>query len=277
MEIMRKAQPTLAILYDFDGTIASGNMQEHDFIPKTNTTTDDFWLESDTLALEQNADNNLAYMRIMLEKAQKIGKTRKDFIACGKNIRFFKGVLEWFDRINAYGKKIGVKVEHYLLSSGLHEIVEGTPIYKKFKKVYACRFMYNENNEAYWPAQVVNYTTKTQYLFRINKGCLEECDKSVNNRMNPEDRSIPFSRMLYIGDGLTDIPCMATLKEFGGHALAVYTPHKKGNKKIAKQLLADGRVDTIAPADYTEGSPLDLYVKALLKKAKADYDFEKSL
>ncbi len=274
---MGKSKPTFAILYDFDGTLAKGNMQEYDFMEKLNIKSDDFWQKSDSLALEQKADNNLAYMRIMLEEAQKIGKTREDFIACGKNIRFFKGVLEWFDRINAYGKKIGIKVEHYLLSSGLHEIVEGSPIYKKFKKVYACRFMYNENNEAYWPAQVVNYTTKTQYLYRISKGCLEECDKSVNNRMNPEDRYISFSRMLYIGDGLTDIPCMATLKKFGGYALAVYTPNQKGNKKVANQLLTDGRVDTITPANYTEGSPLDLYVKALLKKAKADYDFEKNL
>ena len=268
---------TFAILYDFDGTLAKGNMQEYGFMEKLNIKSDEFWQKSDTLALEQNADSNLAYMKIMLDEAKKIGKTREDFIACGKNIHFFKGVLEWFDRIDAFAKKLGIRVEHYLLSSGLSEIVEGTPIYKKFKKVYACRFMYNENNEADWPAQVVNYTTKTQYIHRISKGCLQECDKSVNNRTQPEDRVIPFNRMLYIGDGLTDIPCMSNLKTYGGHTLAVYTPNQKGNKKVANQLLSDGRVDTIAPADYTEGSKLDIYVKALLKKAKADYDFEQSL
>jgi hypothetical protein len=272
-----KSLVTVALLYDFDGTLAKGNMQEYDFMEKLNIKPDVFWAKSDTLALEQNADNNLAYMRIMLEEAQKIGKTREDFIACGQNIRFFEGVLDWFDRINAYGKKLGINVEHYLLSSGLSEIVEGCPIYKKFKKIYACRFMYNEKNEAYWPAQVVNYTTKTQYLYRISKGCLEESDKSVNNRTTAEDRVIPFSRMVYIGDGLTDVPCMATLKKFGGHALAVYTPRTKNNKKNANRLLEDGRVDTIAPANYTEGSTLDVYIKSLLKKIKADYDFNKVL
>lgn len=275
---MRKKQlVTVALLYDFDGTLAKGNMQEYDFMEKLNIKPDDFWAKSDNLALEQNADNNLAYMRIMLEEAQKIGTTREDFIACGKNIKFFEGVTDWFDRINAYGKKLGINVEHYLLSSGLYEIVEGCPIFNKFKKVYACRFMYNENNEAYWPALVVNYTTKTQYLYRISKGCLEESDKSVNDRTNPEDRVIPFSRMVYIGDGLTDVPCMATLKKFGGYSLAVYTPRTKNNKKNANILLADKRVDTIAPANYTEGSPLDVYIKSLLKKIKADYDFNQVL
>lgn len=268
---------TVALLYDFDGTLAKGNMQEYDFMEKLNIKPDDFWAKSDNLALEQNADNNLAYMRIMLEEAKKIGKTREDFIACGQNINFFDGVTDWFDRIDAYAKNLGIKVEHYLLSSGLYEIVEGCPIYKKFKKVYACRFMYDENNEAYWPAQVVNYTTKTQYLYRISKGCLEECDKSVNDRTNPKDRAIPFSRMVYIGDGLTDVPCMATLKKFGGYSLAVYNPSTKNNQKNARQLLTDKRVDTIAPADYTEGSPLDVYIKALLKKIRADYDFTKVL
>ncbi len=191
-----------------------------------------------------------------------------------KAFDYLRGVDTWFDHINAYAAKLGIQLEHYLLSSGLQEIVEGMPLYCKFKKVYANRFMYDANGVAFWPAQIVNYTTKTQYLFRISKGCLEESDKTVNDRTNPENRAIPFKRMLYIGDGLTDVPCMATLKNFGGYAAAVYTPKKKNNKKLANQLLADERVDFIAPADYSDGSQMDRYVKALLNQLKAEYELK---
>jgi hypothetical protein len=262
----------VAICYDFDGTLAYGNMQEYDFMSNLNIEADDFWNKSDTLAAEQNADSNLAYMWTMLEEAKRYGTTKEDFAACGKNIRMFKGVDTWFDRINKYAAKLGIEAEHYLLSSGLQEIVEGMPISAKFKKVYANRFMYDANGVAFWPAQIVNYTTKTQYLFRISKGCLDEGDKTVNDRTNPEDRVIPFTNMLYVGDGLTDVPCMATLKKFGGHAAAVYTPRKKNNKKLANKLLEDRRVDVIAPADYSEGSRMDKFVKALLNQLKAEYE-----
>ncbi|MBR6663254.1 MAG: haloacid dehalogenase-like hydrolase [Alphaproteobacteria bacterium] len=266
----------VAICYDFDGTLAPGNMQEYDFMSKLNMKPAEFWDKSDALAAEQKADSNLAYMLTMLNEARSrnIGFTKEDFTSYGKNIKLFKGVEDWFDRINAYGKELGIEVEHYLLSSGLSEIVEGMPIYKKFNKVYACRFMYDSNGVAIWPAQVVNYTTKTQYLFRISKGCLEENDKSVNDRTLPEERNIPFTNILYVGDGITDVPCMAMLMKFGGHAAAVYTPRKKNGAKTANALLADGRVDCIAPADYTEGSRMDKYVKALLHKVKADSDLQ---
>ena len=273
---MGKIKFKVAICYDFDGTLAYGNMQEYDFMEKLGISPAEFWSKSDTLAAQNNADSNLTYMWCMLEESRRraVGFTKQDFMSYGKNIKMFKGAENWFDRINAYARTLGIEVEHYLLSSGLSEIVEGMPIYDKFTKVYACRFMYDANGVAYWPAQVVNYTTKTQYLYRISKGCLEEIDKSVNKRIKPEERTIPFKRMLYIGDGLTDVPCMATLKKFGGYAAAVYTPSKKGNKKIANELLAEGRVDIIAPADYQEGSRMDVYVKALLCKLKAEYDLQ---
>lgn len=264
----------VAICYDFDGTLAYGNMQEYDFMSNLKIEASEFWNKSDTLAAEQKADSNLAYMWTMLEEAKKFGTTREDFLACGKNIRMFKGVDTWFERINKYAAKLGIEVEHYLLSSGLQEIVEGMPIYSKFRKVYANRFMYDANGVAFWPAQVVNYTTKTQYLFRISKGCLDESDKTVNDRTSPENRAIPFANMLYVGDGLTDVPCMATLKKFGGYAAAVYTPRKKGNKMLANKLLEDGRVDIIAPADYSDGSRMDKFVKSMLNKLKAEYELK---
>lgn len=270
---MKKNEIVVALLYDFDGTLAPGNMHEHGFIEKMGLKTEEFWEKSDTLALTQNADSNLAYMLKTLEEAKKLGTTKKDFMSYGKDVKYFKGVDDWFDRINAYGKMLGIKVEHYLISSGLSEMVEGMSIYSKFKKVYANRFMYDANGVAYWPARIVNYTDKTQYLYRISKGCLDEGDKSVNDRTN--GTRIPFKNMLYFGDGLTDVPCMAILQEYGGHAVGVHTPYKQKSKKTAEKLLTDGRVNITAIADYSENSKIDKYVKALLLKIKADNDLEK--
>jgi phosphoserine phosphatase len=258
----------VTFLYDFDGTLAPGNMHEHGFIEKMGLSTDEFWNKSDALALEQNADSILAYMLKTLEEAKKLGTTKKDFMSYGKTVQYFNGVEEWFERINKFGKSLGIQVEHYLISSGLSEMVEGMSIYSKFTKVYANRFMYDANGVAYWPARIVNYTDKTQYLYRISKGCLDEGDKSVNDRT--DEVRIPFQNMLYFGDGLTDVPCMAILQEYGGHAIGVYTPHKQKSKQTAEKLFDDGRVNTIALANYSEGSKIDKYVKALLTKIKAD-------
>lgn len=265
----------VALIYDCDGTLSYGNMQEYAFMEQLKITPDEFWSKSDKIAKEQNADSNLAYMWQMLEEAKRLGTKKEDFKACGESVKLFKGVADWFDRINAYGKKLGIEVEHYMISSGLSEIVEGMPIYKQFKKVYANRFMYDVNGVAFWPAQIVNYTTKTQYLVRINKGKLEEGDKSVNDYMAADERPIPFNRMVYFGDGLTDIPCMSMLKSNGGHSVAVYTPRRKNNKKYANILLKDKRVDIIAPADYSEGGKIEEYIKSLLHKIKAEDDFMK--
>ncbi len=257
----------VALLYDFDGTLAPGNMHEHGFIEKMGLTVQDFWTLSDDLALEQNADNNLAYMCLTLQYAKRLGTTKKDFMSYGRDVKYFNGVENWFDRINEFGKKLGIRVEHYLISSGLSEMVEGMSICHKFTRVYANRYMYDDNGVAFWPARIVNYTDKTQYLYRISKGCLDETDKSVNNRT--EKIRIPFKHMLYLGDGLTDVPCMSILQEHQGHCIGVYTPGK--NKKTAEKLLDDKRVNVIAEGDYSEGSKIDKYVKSLLLKIKADH------
>lgn len=263
----------VAFCYDFDGTLASGNMQEYEFMRRIGVKPEEFWKKSDAMAKEFSADNNLCYMKCMLDeaRARKIAFKREDFVACGKDIPLFQGVKGWFDRINAYAAGKGVLISHYLISSGLQEIAEGTPIADKFKQIYASTFMYNVYGEAEWPARVVNYTSKTQYLFRINKGCLDVSDnKSVNCAMPENERLVPFSQMVYFGDGDTDVPCMSMIKRLGGYCIAVYQPYKHGAKDKATKYLNDGRVNVCAPADYRSGKKIDRYIKKVIDKFAAD-------
>lgn len=271
---MKKSLIKVAICYDFDGTLAPGNMQEYGFMKALKTTPQSFWNKSDGLSKIQLADKNLCYMYTMLQEAmaKHIAFRKEDLESFGKDIPLFTGVATWFSRINAYAKENGIELQHFLLSSGLKEIVIGCPISKEFTKIYANSFMYDANGVPFWPAQIVNYTTKTQYLFRINKGCLDETDISVNEKTPQEQRDIPFNQMLYIGDGLTDVPCMATLRKLGGYAIAVYRPRTKMGSTHAQKLLKDERVNNIAPADYSDGSKMDAIIKSWLRKIKADYD-----
>ncbi len=272
-----KKKTQVAFCYDFDGTLAAGNMQEYGFMRRLGMTPEEFWKKSDAMAEEFAADNNLCYMKCMLDeaKARKIAFKREDFVACGKDIVLFKGVVEWFDRINTYALSKGVEISHYLISSGLQEIVEGTPIAPKFSQLYASTFMYNGYGEAEWPARVVNYTAKTQYLFRINKGCFDVLDnKSVNCVMPENERPVPFNHMIYFGDGDTDVPCMSMIKRLGGYCVAVYQPHKHGAKGRAAKYLDDGRVNIFAPADYSVGKKIDRYVKKVIDKLAADAELK---
>jgi len=267
----RKLIP-IAIAYDFDGTLAPGNMQEYDFLPALNIKSKAFWAEVKQLALAQEADEILAYMWLMLSKAQaaQLPVKKADFKNFGASITLFPGVLDWFDRIDAYGKAHGCKVEHFIISSGIREMIEGTRIFKKFKKVYGSGFMFDHNGVANWPAVAMNYTTKTQYLFRINKGSLDVHDNSVINKFVPkEDRPVPFENMLFIGDGETDIPCMRLVKDQGGHAIAVYNPGKRGAKDTAAKMVNDGRATLFAPATYEAGSQVEQSVHAIIDRIQA--------
>jgi phosphoserine phosphatase len=269
---MPKKLIPMAIAYDFDGTLAPGNMQEYDFIPALNMVSKAFWSSVNTLAQQHEMDQILAYMHMMLEEARKakVAVRRTDFKQFGANIELFPGVSGWFKRINAYAKTKGVRLEHFIISSGIREMVEGTPIYKEFKKVYASAFMFDHNGVACWPALAVNYTTKTQYLFRINKGSLDVHDNSVINKFVPKDqRPVPFENMIFIGDGETDIPCMRLVKDQGGHSIAVYNRNKRGVKKHADQLVNDGRATLSAAADFQDGSTIDSCVKAIIDKVEA--------
>ncbi|RMH48451.1 MAG: haloacid dehalogenase-like hydrolase [Gammaproteobacteria bacterium] len=271
---MAKKYAPLAIAYDFDGTLSPGNMQEFDFVPKIGMSRKKFWGEVNRLAKKHNADNILMYMMHMLDKAReaKVPVRREDIRHFGESVELFSGVIDWFGRINKYGREHGVNVQHYIISSGIREMIEGTPIAGKFAAIYASAFVYDHNGVAQWPALAINYTTKTQYLFRINKGVEEVYDNSrINDYVPKHERPVPFENMVFIGDGDTDIPCFRLVKEQGGHAIAVYRPNTKGAKRKAEKLIKDGRVNFIAPANYEAGSELDVIVKGIIGKIAADW------
>ena len=264
----------MAICYDFDGTLSPGNMQEYDFMKALGIkNSKKFWDKAEIIAKKQNADDIAAYMYLMIEASREknLSFKRETFKNYGKNIELYKGVEDWFKRITDYAKDKGIALKHYIISSGIKEIIEGTKIAKNFSKVYASSFMYDANGGALWPAVVLNYTSKTQYLFRINKGCEDITDNTViNDYVPPQNRSIPFSNMIYIGDGSTDIPCMTIVKRAGGHSIAVYKIGKTGAKNKAEHLITGDRVNVVLPADYSKGTQIDTYVKAVIDKVAAD-------
>ena len=263
---MAQKKPIIALLYDFDKTLCTKDMQEYTFIPDVGLTAEAFWKASDGLAKGRKMDGVLSYMLRMLQYARQAGRSvhRDAFVRHGQALEFFPGVPEWFDRINSYGEACGAQVEHYIISSGLHEIIEGSAIYGKFKEVFACEFFYDESGAAIWPKNVVNYTTKTQFVYRIKKGVLDiSNDEDLNRHMPEEEQRVPFRNMIYIGDGLTDVPCMKLVKTSGGYSIAVYGPERR---EKAAELLTHERVDFVFPADYSEGSPLDATVMAMIQK-----------
>ncbi len=271
-------RPIVALIYDFDGTLSPGNMQEFGFIQAIGKKPQEFWQESDAIALGQDASNILSYMKLMYDEARKAGikLRREDFKKFGESVELFEGVKEWFSLINEYGKSKGVKVEHYINSSGLAEMIEGTEIGHEFKKIFACSFLYNEEGEAEWPGVAVDYTAKTQFLFKINKGILSIRDnKKVNESKDEDNKRIPFPHMIYFGDGETDVPCMKIVKMFGGNSIAVYNPDIKKKVNVAKKLLRQHRVNFITPARYTKESRTYEVVCAIIDKIKADFDLAK--
>ena len=269
---------TIALIYDFDGTLAPGNMQEYDFIPAVGKSNKEFWTEANTLAEEQDADMVLTYMARMIQEAKSKGLSlkREAFQESGRRVTLFNGVREWFSRINRYGEERGIRILHYINSSGLKEIIEGTYIDNEFRKIYACSFLYDVDGIAYWPGVAVNYTNKTQFIFKINKGVESVSDcKLVIQYIEERERPVPFSRMIYVGDGTTDIPCMRLVKNFGGHSIAVYNPAsaKVGRKDLAS-LIRDNRVNHVCAADYTEGSEIDRLVKLIIDKIAVDFELQ---
>lgn len=270
---MAKKLIPLAIAYDFDGTLAPGNMQEFDFVPKIGMSKKKFWLEVEDLAREHDADGILMYMKHMLDKAgaAQVPVRKSDFVEFGRSVELFEGVESWFDRIDGYGRTFGLKVEHFIISSGIREMIEGTPIGKKFAAIYASSFVYDHHGVARWPALAVNYTTKTQFLFRINKGVLNVHDNSrINEYVAKHERPVPFENIVFVGDGDTDIPCFRLVKEQGGHAIAVYKPNTRGAKSKAEKLVRDGRVNFIAPANFGEHGEIEIFLKRIIEKVAAD-------
>ncbi len=278
---MRNNTKTIvALIYDFDGTLSPGNMQEFAFMQAIGEDKKQFWEENAKLAKENDADQILTYMHLMIKKAQNknVSLKRDSFREFGRSVEFFKGVEDWFTRINKYAKDKNIHIEHYVNSSGLMEMIEGTKIAKEFKKIFACSYLYEIDGKAIWPAVSVNYTNKTQFLFKINKGIDSIYDAKIINEFIPrEERVIPFSNMIYFGDGDTDIPCMKLVKEQGGHSIAVYAPRIREKKTNSLKLISEDRVNFVCPADYSEGKEIDRVVKIIIDKISADTQFRNLL
>ena len=263
------AQNTIAMVYDFDGTLSPQPMQEYTVLPKIGVEPKAFWKQVHDEADATGSDPMLTYMRLMMERLYKnddVRVTRDDFAAMASGIQYFPGVEDWFPRINAYVKARGhgrVKVQHYIISAGQKEILDGVSIRKHFKQIYASKYHFNQYGIATFPKRLITDTSKTQFLFRINKG-KENLSESINEHMPESERPIPFSNMIYLGDGMTDVPSMALAKKSGGHAVAVYNPRVKKTKATCVGLLGAGRVDFIAPADYRASAKLNQRVCLLL-------------
>ena len=271
-----KKRPTVALIYDFDGTLSPGNMQEFGFIQAIGKTPDEFWRQSNQVPEGQEVSSILSYMKLMIDEARTkgISLTRDSFVSFGKHIELYDGVKEWFSLINDYGRRHGVKVEHYINSSGQTELIEGTSIAKEFKKIFACSFWYDESGVAVWPAVAVDYTGKTQFLFKIAKGIMDISDNTkVNESQKEDDKPIPFSHMIYLGDGTTDVPCMKIVKMFGGNSIAVYSPENQKQYDTARKLLKQDRVNFICQADYRVGGQMYEVVTTIIDKIKAENDF----
>ena len=269
-----KKKPIVALIYDFDGTLSPGNMQEFGFIQAIGSTPEEFWRMSDNIAIGQDASNVLSYMKLMFDEAHRQGipLRRDELRRFGAHIELFPGVREWFSMVNEYGAAHGVRVEHYINSSGLKEIIEGSPIASEFKHIFAGSFIYDEEGEAEWPGIAVDYTAKTQFLFKISKGIFSSRDnKRVNASVDDDKKRIPFSHMIYFGDGETDVPCMKIVGMFGGNSIAVYNPESDKKRAAAMKLKRQGRVAFATPAVFTKDSRAFQVVCAIIDKIRADY------
>lgn len=257
-------KPIVAIMYDFDKTLCSEDMQNYSFIPALGMKPAEFWDLTTRFVEKENVEKILAYMYMMVIQAREKGiKLTKDYLnSLGKAIKYYEGVTTWFSRMNAYGESLGLTVEHYLVSSGTKEIIDGCSIAKEFKAIYGCEFLFDENTgEAIWPKYAINYTMKTQYFFRVSKGVIDVSDDVTLNQRT-RNRRIPYRNIVYIGDGMTDIPCMILVKENGGKSIAVY---QKDKKDKVMGLLEDGRVNYICRADYKSGSELETILKLVME------------
>lgn len=262
---VKENKPVVAICYDFDKTLTPDDMQAQGFIQSVGYDIVSFWEKSNGLAENNDMDQNLAYMYTMIQESTgKVLFTKDRLREYGAKIDLFPGVEDWFERIRKYADEKGVILEHYIISSGLKEMIEGTKVANSFERIYASSFYY-DRNVAVWPAQVVNYTNKTQFLFRIEKGTLDVNDPGINDYFDPENIRVPFRNMIYIGDSDTDIPCMKLVNSNGGYSIGVYNPTTKKKEKVYK-MMHDNRIRYFAPADYTEDSDLDKLVKSIIDR-----------
>lgn len=264
-------KPIVALIYDFDKTLSPRDMEEYSFLPGIRVEPEAFWARCTAFAREHDMDSILSYMYLMKKMASgEMELTRENLISLGRDVEFFPGVESWFERINALGRQCGVSVEHYIISSGLTEIIRGSAIGKYFKAIFAASFCYDGEGVAVWPSTAVNYTNKTQYLFRINKGILDVTNDKDLNAFTPEYmRRVPFSNMIYVGDGLTDVPCMKMTRQKGGYSIAVHAP---GQTDLADDMLLQGRVDFSVEADYSSNSEIEQVVTLLMRRIRTSHE-----
>jgi phosphoserine phosphatase len=277
----RFRQNTIAMVYDFDGTLCPQPMQDYTVLPGIGMTAEAFWDEVAEQTMASGEERMLVYMRLLLEQAQQAGVDIRlsEFARLASRIRYYPGVTSWFAQMNRYVREQGhgrIKLRHYIISAGLQEILEGTRIRQHFTAIYASRYHYDANGLATFPAMVITDTTKTQYLFRINKG-REDLRESINEHMAEELRPVPFENIIYIGDAMTDIPSMAVTRKNGGHTIAVHDEQRRGSLQTCKTLLKDGRVDFTAPADYRQRGPLARRVRLLLDSVIAGIAYQREL
>ena len=265
----------VALVYDFDETLSTTYMQDYVLIPELGMKPETFWKKANQWSVDNCADQvtGSMYYFTKIAREKKIKLTRENLFCCGALIEYYEGVKTWFDRINAYGKYLNLDIEHYIISSGYEEIIEGCSIRKYFKDVFGCSFAFDDEGYPVWPARVINYSTKVQYISKINKGLKKTDDKAVNEYTPDDKRRIPYRRIIYFGDGLTDIPCMKMVKDRNGNAIAVYRPKSRQKDKAVK-LLKDNRVNFALPADYSEGKEIDTVVKTNLNKIATERDLE---
>lgn len=267
---MNKKPTKVAFLYDFDKTLSPRNMQEFSFQDIIQTTKELWWDDVNKFNKKHNMDSALGMMfkLITVTKQKGIYLKRSDIVALGSDIEFFKGVKTWFSRINEFGESLGLEIKHYIISSGLKEIIEGTEIAHNFNRIFASEFAYDENDVPFWPSQAVNYTTKTQYIYRVRKNALDDLynGSSVNEYIKNKEELVPYENMVYFGDGETDIPCMRTVSKKGGNSICVYDSDNQSSYEECRKLYLEHRSDFLAPADYTEGSKLDVICKGILEK-----------
>ena len=260
----------IGMVYDFDGTLSPNNMQEDTIFRAWGIDQKEFWKKSDRL-VGQGYERTLAYLSLLLRDPafQKKPLKRKTLRHLARHIEYYPGVLHFFQAIDQTLKKIpevrewGIRVEHYIVSSGMKEILEGSALAKHFERIYACEYDYGPQG-AVFPKLVINDTNKTQFLFRINKGRLD-MDQDINDHMPEEERRIPFKNMVYIGDSVTDIPSMTVINRYEGHAIAVFDPRGRVPDKV-KRLVMDGRVSHFAPADFRRSSLLFKIIRRTLAK-----------
>lgn len=267
----------IAIAYDFDGTLAKGNIPEYGLLPELGVESIDFWKEVKDYTREIDADEVLVYMQLLLKKAKEKGfeLTRERFAKYAQNIHFFNGVTTWFSRINEFAESKDLTIDHFIISSGISEMIEASKIAKYFKFIFASKYLYDSSNNASGISVSINYTTKTQFIFRINKGIFNYYDnEKINTWVKMNKRPYPFEKLIYLGDGDTDIPAMKMTRSQGGYSIAVFDPSKwndpSSQNRIYK-LIAEDRAQYVAPADYSNGSQLDIVVKGILGKIQKEF------